>query len=240
MYELLKSFVCRLLKVEEKQPAPPAGPHETFRVFRACPAFLAYNLFFWKLYAAGLALAVLALAVALLVFGGWFALLAVPLAVLAAFKAAVFYVTTRLNYDLRWYVITDRSLLIREGVWTTREITLTFANAQNVRVTQGPLQRLFGFSNVEVDTAGGGGGGGGHQGGQGTQPHHAVLRGLDNSHDVRDLILEQLRRHRTAGLGDPDDRVAGSQSMNPILLREIWDEAKRLRQALADAETSKP
>ena len=234
MYELLKSLVCRLLKVEEKQPAPPAGPHDTFQVFRACPAYLAYNLFFWKLYVAVLALVTVAISAVLLVISGWLALLVASLVALAAFKAAVFYTTTRLNYDLRWYVITDRSLLIREGVWVIREITLTFANAQNVRVTQGPLQRLFGFSNVEVDTAGGGGSGGGHQGGQGTQPHRAVLRGLDNPNFVRNLVLEQLRRHRTAGLGDPDDRVASEHAINPALLGEIWDEARKLRRALGD------
>jgi uncharacterized membrane protein YdbT with pleckstrin-like domain len=236
MYELLKGLVCRLLKVEEKQPAPPAGPHDTFQVFRACPAYLAYNLFFWKLYVAVVALVMVAISVVLLVVSGWLALLVAPLVALAAFKAAVFYTTTRLNYDLRWYVITDRSLLIREGVWVTREITLTFANAQNVRVTQGPLQRLFGFSNVEVDTAGGGGSGGGHQGGQGTQPHRAVLRGLDNPNSVRNLVLEQLRRHRTAGLGDPDDRVASEHAFNPALLGEIWDEARKLRRALGDGQ----
>src|SRR4030095_6626914 len=205
MYELLKGLVCRLLKVEEKQPAPPAGPHDTFQVFRACPAYLAYNLFFWKLYVAVLALVMVVISVCMRVFSGWLALLVAPLVALAAFKAAVFYTTTRLNYDLRWYVITDRSLLIREGVWVTREITLTFANAQNVRVTQGPLQRLFGFSNVEVDTAGGGGG---HKESQTTSPPRAVLRGLDQGAHVRDLVLEQLRKHRTAGLGDPDDHVA--------------------------------
>jgi uncharacterized membrane protein YdbT with pleckstrin-like domain len=234
MYELLKSLVCRLLKVEEKQPAPPAGTHDSYQVFRACPAYLAYNLFFWKLYVVVLALSVIAISVGLLFASGFLALLAVPLVALAVFKAAVFYTTTRLNYDLRWYVITDRSLLIREGVWVTREITLTFANAQNVRVTQGPLQRLFGFSNVEVDTAGGGGGGGSHQGGQGTQPHRAVLRGLDNPTHVRALVLEQLRRHRSAGLGDPDDRVASHQALNPAVLSEIWDEARKLRQALGN------
>jgi uncharacterized membrane protein YdbT with pleckstrin-like domain len=144
-------------------------------------------------------------------------------------------VTTRLNYDMRWYVITDRSLLIREGIWVVREITLTFANAQNVRITQGPLQRLFGFSNVEVDTAGGGGGGGSH--GEGTKPHRAVLRGLDNATFVRDLILEHLRRHRTAGLGDPDDRAgAGHKAFNPALLGEILEEAKRVRVALASGQ----
>jgi len=172
----------------------------------------------------------------LLAISGWFLVLVVPLILMAAFKAAVLYVTTRLNFDMRWYVITDRSLLIREGVWIVREITLTFANAQNVRTTQGPLQRLFGFSNVEVDTAGGGGGGGGHEG-KGTAPHRAILRGLDKAPLVRDLILEHLRQHRTAGLGDPDDRIGASQrAFNPALLREILKEAKILRAALASRQ----
>ncbi len=134
--------------------------------------FIYSHLFFWKLYVAGMALTLLMVSIILLVINPWLVLVVMPLLVIAAFKAVVFYATTRLNFDLRWYVITDRSLLIREGVWVTREITLSFANAQNVRVTQGPLQRFFGFSNVEVDTAGGGGGGGQH-GAQGAQPHRA-------------------------------------------------------------------
>ncbi|HYT58959.1 MAG TPA: PH domain-containing protein [Haliangiales bacterium] len=236
MYELLKKLIFPLLKVRETQPSPPAGSHDTFQVFRACPAFLSYTLFFWKLYVVILAFWVVVVSVVLLVVSPWFILLVVPLVLVAAFKAAVFYATTRLNYDMRWYVITERSLLIREGVWIAREITLTFANAQNVRITQGPLQRLFGFSNVEVDTAGGGGGNGRHHG-EGARPHRAALRGLDNATFVRDLILEHLRRHRTAGLGDPDDRAgAGRKALDPELLREILEEAKTLRTALVSAQ----
>jgi len=231
MYDLLKSIVFPLLKLEETEPTPPAGSHDSYQVFRACPAFLSYKLFFWKLYAAILALIVAVVSTGLLVFNRWLIVLVIPLVLFAAFKAAVFYVTTRLNYDMRWYVITDRSLLIREGVWIVREITLTFANAQNVRITQGPLQRYFGFSNVEVDTAGGGGG---HKESQSTSPHRAVLRGLDQAVQVRDLVLEQLRKHRTAGLGDPDDHVAASHfPLDPGTLREIWDEARKLRETLA-------
>ena len=233
MYELLKTLVCPLLKVEATQPAPPAGRHETFQVLRACPAFLAYSLLFWKVYVVVFSFGVVVASAILLTISSWFALLVVPLIVIAAFKAAVFYVTARLNYDMRWYVITDRSLLIREGVWIVREITLTFANAQNVRVSQGPLERIFGFSNVEIDTAGGGSVKGGSHGG-GSNPHRAVLRGLENAVEVRNLILEQLRRHRAAGLGDPDDHGAGQRALNPVLLGEIWDEARKLRQTLAN------
>jgi uncharacterized membrane protein YdbT with pleckstrin-like domain len=166
--------------------------------------------------------------VVLLAINGWFVLLVVPLVAVAVFKVAVLYATTRLNYDMRWYVITDRSLLIREGIWIVREITLTFANAQNVRVTQGPLERLFGFSNVEVDTAGGGGDRGPH-GEQSTRPHRAALRGLENPGAARDAILEHLRRHRTAGLGDPDDHAGVHAGLTPSLLDEILQEARNLR-----------
>ena len=231
MYDVLKSIVFPLLKVEESEPTPPAGSHDSFQVFRACSAFLSYKLLFWKMYAAIWALSVAVVSAGLLLFNLWFIVLVIPLVLFAAFKAAVFYVTTRLNYDMRWYVITDRSLLIREGVWIVREITLTFANAQNVRITQGPLQRYFGFSNVEVDTAGGGGG---QHESQSTSPHRAVLRGLDQAAQVRDLVLEQLRKHRTTGLGDPDDHVAGSHlPFDPGTLLEIWDEARKLRETLA-------
>ena len=61
-----------------------------------------------------------------------------------------------------------------------------------------------------------------------------MLRGLDNSGQVRDLVLEQLRKHRTTGLGDPDDHTAGAHPrFDPGTLREIWDESKRLRETLA-------
>jgi uncharacterized membrane protein YdbT with pleckstrin-like domain len=240
MYELLKRVSFPLLKVEETHPEPPAGHEsdESLRTFRACPAYLRYKLFYWGLYAAAWALAVLFASAVVVALDARFLLLVIPLLLLAAFKAAVLYVAARLDYEMRWYVVTNRSLLIRQGVWTVREITLTFANAQNVHVRQGPVERLFGFSNVEVDTAGGGGKKGEH----GAQSHRAVLRGLDNAQQVRDLILNILRRHRAAGLGDPDDHShqAGAPAPSafaPALLGEILHEAKGLRQAVEKSGT---
>jgi uncharacterized membrane protein YdbT with pleckstrin-like domain len=235
MYELLKRVSFPLLKVEETQPEPPAGHEkdESLRIFRACPAYLQYKLFDWKLYATVWALAVLAMSAVILAVNVRFIFLVIPLLLFATFKAAVLYTVSRLDYEMRWYVVTDRSLLIRQGVWNVREITLTFANAQNVHVKQGPVERLFGFSNVEVDTAGGGA----QKNEQGGQAHRALLRGLDNPQEARSLILELLRHQRTAGLGDPDDRTHQAQlpaasAFDPALLGEILLEAGKLRQAM--------
>jgi membrane protein YdbS with pleckstrin-like domain len=237
MYELLKRVSFPLLRVEEAGPEPPAGHEqdESLRIFRACPAYLQYKLFYWKLYAAVWALAVLAVGAVIVALDVRFVFLVIPLLLLAAYKAAVLYMVARLDYEMRWYVVTDRSLLIRQGVWVVREITLTFANAQNVHVRQGPVERLFGFSNVEVDTAGG------KKNEEGGRAHRAVLRGLDRPQEVRALILQLLRRQRTVGLGDPDDHAHQHQPpapapFNPALLGEILLEAKRLRRSLQSGE----
>jgi len=233
IYAKLKRIVLPLLKITDAEPHPPAGhdPHDFMQVMRASPRYLSYRLFFWRFYAVVWVVGIVAATTAVIVIQPWLGFIAIPLALVALWKTAVLYVTTRLDYEMRWYIVTDRSLLIREGVWGTREITLTFANAQNVHVKQGPIQRLFGIWNIEVDTAGGGGG---KQEEKGVQRHQAVLRGLEDPKPIRDQILALLRSHRSAGLGDPDDTqenapIAGGISVE--MLREILVEAKGIRAA---------
>ena len=115
------------------------------------------------------------------------------------------YMMRRLDYELRWYIVTDRSLRIRTGLLRLQESTMSFANLQQVEVQQGPLQRLLGLADVHVQSAGGGGDHDPHHGGGGDSLHTGVFHSVDNATDIRDLILERLRHFRQAGLGDPDD-----------------------------------
>jgi hypothetical protein len=116
---------------------------------------------------------------------------------------------TWLDYKRRWYLVTDRSLRIREGVWTLHERTMSFANVQNLEIRQGPIARLLDLASLEVRSAGGGGqaraGGDAKHSGLGDDLHVAHFRGVDNAEEIRDLILARLRGIRGAGLGDPDD-----------------------------------
>ena len=107
MYELLKRISFPLLKVEETRPEPPAGHEkdESLRRFRACPAYLQYKLFYWKLYATVWALAVLVASAVILAVDVRFVFLVIPLLLFATFKAAVLYVVARLDYEMRWYVV---------------------------------------------------------------------------------------------------------------------------------------
>ncbi len=124
----------------------------------------------------------------------------------AAFLAQLLfsYTALRLEYELRWYIVTDRSLRIRTGLLNVQEATMSFANLQQVVVTQGPVQRLLRVADVRVQSAGGGSGSG-QRPGVDHSLHTGVFHGVDNAPEIRDLILERLRQFRAAGLGDPED-----------------------------------
>lgn len=155
------------------------------------------------------------------------------------------YAIMRLDFEMRWYVVTDRSLRIRTGVWNVQEITMSFANLQQVEISQGPLQRLLGLGDVKVQSAGGGDTAPG-QHGQHDSLHVGHFHCVNNAHEIRDLIQARLRRFRESGLGDPEElrRAAlppapvtpaspsGSETDVLAAARELAAEAKALRVAL--------
>jgi len=153
----------------------------------------------------------------------------------------VTFAAVRLDWELRWYIVTDRSLRIRAGLWSLQESTMSFANLQQVEVTQGPIQRLLGIADVRVQSAGGGSGPGkGHD--DEHSLHTGVFHGVDNAQEIRDLILDRLRHFRQAGLGDPDDHNAAPAAVEVAAApapadtlaaaHELLTEARALRASL--------
>lgn len=142
----------------------------------------------------------------------------------------------RLDYEYRWYMITDRSLRIREGLLEVREQTMTFTNIQNVSIRQGPVQRLFGISDVEVRSAGGGGKAQEEVGdGKSDNLHIGYFRGLENAAEVKDAILAHLRKVRSAGLGDAEESrpsVAAAAGDPAEAARTLLAEARALRRTI--------
>ena len=149
----------------------------------------------------------------------------------------VTFAAVRLDFEMHWYIVTDRSLRIRNGLIRLQESTMSFANLQQVEVKQGPLQRLLGLADVHVQSAGGGGD---HQPGQmGDSLHTGIFHSVNNANEIRDLILDRLRQFRQAGLGDPDDHhhpaAAPDAASGDALAaaREILAEARALRATLS-------
>lgn len=251
MYEPLKKLTLGLLKVPPK-PDPPAGDPEQLQVFLAADAYYRYRLAVWAIRAifvcgflglpgAGGAIgAVVAIGEGEVLAGALIALVALAFLTFLPVWLVLSWAALRLDYEMRWYMVTDRSLRIREGVYHVREMTLTFANIQNVSVSQGPIQRYFGIQDLLVQTAGGGGMQPGAQGAHGGGGMHlGFIRGVDNAEEIRAVMLERLKRTKDAGLGDTDDkrlksRGKGAPSAAALAAaRELVAEAKALRAAAA-------
>lgn len=241
MYDLAKESVLRLFRAPIEPPDAPAGDYADVRVMRASPKLLTYNLLWVWIGGALLALFVVGSGV-----GGIFA---PPLLILTALGLLLFfpillvrYFCVRVDYDLRYYILTDRSVRVRQGAWLVEEKTITYANVQNVRVEQGPLQRMFGFSSVRIDTAGGGMVQAGNH--SVAQPHGVTLAGIENAAQVRDSILEAVRRRTDAGLGDgdePDARADDGWSRARLeALREVAFAARTLKLAAVGSSSAPP
>jgi membrane protein YdbS with pleckstrin-like domain len=239
-YRGIWSVVTNWFYVPEEAPHIQGADDQRIQSFRPAEGFLRYlKLFFWIGLCAFdglLLLGWIGITVAFPLAGLLIAPLALAIMVLPDIVA---YIAIHLQYDTTWYVLSDRSMRIRRGIWTIHETTITYDNIQNVSIRQGPLQRYFGIANVLVETAGGGSASG-HGESAGTAGHHGLLEGIGNAEDIRNLILAKWKSSRTAGLGDddsescsPDVRPAGGE-FSPAQLR-LLEEIRDLAVALADA-----
>jgi uncharacterized membrane protein YdbT with pleckstrin-like domain len=245
IYRSLAALVERLLAIPPSPGAPP-GDEGTARVFRASPRFYLYRLLGWGVRRCFSLVITVSVLMALTREGEpaapWARAIFTGVLAVFALQTLVAWVALRLDYEKRWYLVTDRSLRIRQGVVGVSEMTITFANIQNLSISQGPLQRLFGISDLRVDTAGGAAAtGGGEQ--PGLRFHTAFFQGVDNAEQIRELVQQRLRRVRDAGLGDPDDESSSLPPAAPeagggdartamlIALRELRDEAHALHRS---------
>ena len=232
-YRGVWGVLTRWFRVPDTPPTLPASSGETITTFQPDAGFLRYLLVqFWigLLLIDGLILvAWVVVTIASPLLG---IILVIPALVLAIVPDIIAYLAVHLRFDTTWYVMGDRSLRIRRGIWVIHETTLTFENVQNVSVRQGPLQRYFGIANLLVDTAGGGQAQAGSHGMEGTSSHRGLIEGVADAQRIRDLIMRQLRKSRTAGLGDEADLRYGLRrgwtEAHVAALREVRDAARAL------------
>lgn len=211
-------------------PTPPQLPVDggsPVRSFHPSLKFLSYlKLWFWIM----LVLVDIALLIAWAIVFAVNVVVGLALAPVFLFLIiapdVVAYVAIHVRYDATWYVMSDRSLRSRRGVWLICEHTVTFENVQDVYVRRGPIQQLFGISTIVVETAGASEGDGENKF---TVGNKAILEGIDNPDEIRELIMERVRRSRSAGLGDERHVEGRSWSSDDVaMIREIRDAARAL------------
>ncbi|MBI4471050.1 MAG: PH domain-containing protein [Acidobacteria bacterium] len=225
VYQGVWRVLAEWFRVPRTPPALPTTPGETLRAFRPSIGFLRYlKLKFWvglTIIDGFIVAGWLAITVANPVLG----LALAPVAfIIAVLPDIVAYIAIHLQYDTTWYVLSERSIRIRSGIWIIHEITITFENVQNVSLESGPLERYFGIANVVIDTAGGGGHAGKEGSGSGLKDYHqGRIEGVDNAQEIRNLVLSRVRGSRSAGLGDDAPQAAGWTAEHVAALREIRD-----------------
>ena len=239
IYTGVWAVLVRWFRVPQDPPTLPSAPGENVDSFQPAPAFLNYLKFwFWLaliLSDTWLTIGYLTVATALVVNGlSWVALLLLPLAIVLIVGPDIpVYIGLHLRFDTTWYVMSEHSMRIRRGLWVIQETTITFENVQNVKLTQGPLQRHFGIANVVVDTAGGSS----DSKQKGATGHQGIIEGVtqEDAARLRDLILVKLRHSATAGLGDDEHHhvaPSGAPAWLPehlALLRDIRDDLASLK-----------
>lgn len=227
LYEGIWGFLTHVFCVPREAPHLPRVASESVVSRKPSPAFVTYlQVQLWLVILLAL-LALVLLSVGILVAGEsfWFLIGTVAGSLVLLAVALIGYLAIYLRYDTTWYVFSDRSMRLRRGILIIRESTITFENIQNVKVTQGPLQRFLGIANVVVETAGGGGSAA--EGGVGLSMHSGLIEGVAEAAEIRDSIMNRVKANLSTGLGDEDPRAEShDHAWSPrhlAVLREIRD-----------------
>lgn len=242
IYTGLWGVLVNYFRVPKDSPEiPGAGAGATIKdaqQFKPAMGFLKYLKFWFWIVLLITDIIFAGLWIATFFIEWWLGLILTPIALaIIIVPDIIAFIAIHLRYDTTWYVMTDRAMRIRRGIWLIDERTITYENIQNVKVTQGPLQRHFNIANVIVETAGAGAAAGKHQTTVGNQGR---IEGVANAQEIRDRILAKLRDSQSAGLGDEElshRRVATvSHSFSPAhlgVLRRIHEELTALNRRSA-------
>jgi membrane protein YdbS with pleckstrin-like domain len=201
-YRGIWGAVTRWLRVPEEPPQLSGADDARIQYFRPSSGYLRYLKFYFWLGLLGVDALLSVLWLVVFIANPLIGILITPLALaVIVLPDVVAYVAIHLRYDSTWYVLSDRTMRIRRGIWQIHETTITFENIQNVAIRQGPVQRHYRIANVVVETAGGGSMDSHGKSGR-SSGHVGLLEGVDNATEIRQLILERWKLAKSAGLGD--------------------------------------
>ncbi len=223
MYEGVWGILTGWFRVPKTAPTLPVNLGEFIQHFHPSRNYLScLKLYFWI----GLTI------IDLLLLAAWIAIffasatvgwiLALPFLVVTIGTDVLAYLAIHLRYDTMWYVMTDRSLRCRRGIWTILEHTITFENVQNVEVHRGPIQYFFGISTIVVETAGASEG---EQENKFAVGNKAIMEGIADPDTIRQQIMDRVRQSKSTGLGEvtPTPPSTGSMAWNDESLQVLRD-----------------
>jgi len=98
----------------------------------------------------------------------------------------------------RWlYEFTPEGMKVERGVIWKRYSNIPYDRIQNVDIHRGIIARIFGFSTVDVQTAGYSAGYGRH--GRARSEGHIPAVGMKDAEEIRDFLLKKISGKKSKG-----------------------------------------
>lgn len=88
-------------------------------------------------------------------------------------------------YNTLEYVIDKDALRMKKGVFWRTRITIPYGKITNLDITQGPVERLYKISHINVQTAGA-------SGGQSGMPAEMVMSGIADCEAIKNIIMSHI------------------------------------------------
>lgn len=122
------------------------------------------------------------------------------------------------------YALTDNEIVVQRGVWWKKKSLVPYNRITNINIAQGPISRRFELGTVLIQTAGFSGGTGSARG---LRPAEAVILGVKNFEEIKDKVMNFVRRVRPVAV------EAQAEAMAPEdVSRQILAELKKISKAL--------
>jgi len=125
------------------------------------------------------------------------------------------------------YEIQEDGVIVHAGIITKSVKRVPFRTVTNLKVTRGPIERLFGLGSLHVETAG--------TSGQNATAE-AVLSGLGDVVMAYEVVAEHLSRFRTALAPTQSGNDVGVEVDRDDLMVALLDEVRAIRARLDDQD----
>ena len=122
------------------------------------------------------------------------------------------------------YALTDNEIVVHKGVWWKKKSFVPYNRITNINIEQGPISRYFQLGTVLIQTAGFSGG---RSSAGGLKPAEAVMLGVKNFEEIKDKIMNFVRRFKPVAVEAQTEAVA-PENVN----RQILAELKKISKAL--------
>jgi putative membrane protein len=149
----------------------------------------------------------------------------------------IFIIPAYFRYHTLRYRFDAEGVSMRWGILFRREIVLSYARFQDIHLSSNVVERWLGLARIQIQTA------------SGSAKAEMVIEGLLEYELIRDFLYTRMRGQRAGetpsrrSVAQPAPRAVGvnvdATAEIVAALREVADELRRVREALATSESSR-